>query len=179
LDGDEGGDVPSGFAVFLTGVGFVGVVFAGVGFLSAAMGFETGVVVVSFLIAVGFVVVDGFDALATGVFVAVTGVFLTGVDVPAGLFAEETGTVFCVPRGVLGLTGVAFAVAGVFGCAGVEADAPPALSFLGARLTGNAAVSAASVAGVAGFFTGVALVAVDVTALVGVAVVFFAVLPAP
>jgi hypothetical protein len=175
--GMEEGDLPSGFVVFLTGVDFVGIVFADVAFLSVAMGFETGVVVVSFLIAVGFVVVvDGFAELATGVLVVVTGVFLIGVDVPAGL---GTGKVFCVPRGVLGLTGVAFAGVGAFGCAGVEADAPPALSFLGAFLTGNAAVSAASVADVVGFFTGIALVVVDITALVGVAVDFFAVLPAP
>jgi hypothetical protein len=161
-------------------VGFVGVVFAGVAFLSVVAGFETGVVVVSFLMAVGFVVDgDGFEAPSTGVFVAVTGIFLTGVDVPAGLLVEGTGSVFCVPRGVLGLTGVAFASVGAFGCTGVEADAPPALSFLGARRTGAGAVSVVSVAVATGFLTGVALVAVDVTALVGVAVVFLAVVAAP
>lgn len=45
-------------------------------------------------------------------------------------------------------------------------------SFLGTLFTGVVAVSVAAVVDVAGFFTGVAL-GVDVTALIGVAVVFF------
>jgi hypothetical protein len=181
--GKRGGDLPSGFTVFLTGVDFVGVLFTGVGpvvFLSADMAFEAAVVVVSFLTAVGLVVTaDGFDALLIGVFVAVTGVFLAGVDTPAGLLVEATGSVFWVPRGVLGLTGVAFAGTEVLGCAGVAADAPVPLSFLGTRLTGAAALSVVSVADVTGFLTGVVFVTVDGTALVGVAVAFFAVCPVP
>jgi hypothetical protein len=56
---------------------------------------------------------------------------------------------------------------------------PAALSFLGARLTGAGTLSAASLAGTAGFLIGVALVAVDVVVFVGVAAVFFAVCPVP
>jgi hypothetical protein len=53
------------------------------------------------------------------------------------------------------------------------------LSFFGTRFTGAAAASVALLADTAGFLTGVALVAVDDTVLVGVAAVFFAVCPAP
>jgi hypothetical protein len=179
----RGAGLPSGFTVFLAGVDFVVVLFTGVGavvFLSVVMVFEAGLAAVSFFTAVGFVVTaDDFEALLMGVFVPVTGVFLTGVDAPAGLLAEATGTVFCVPRGVLGLTGVAFAGTGAFGCAGVEADAPAALSFLGALLTGTVAVPVVLVAGVAGCLTGVALVTFELTALVGPVVAFFAVCPVP
>lgn len=140
--------------------------FGRVVFNSEVVGLETDEVVVSFLIAVGF------DTLLTGVFDAVTGAFLTGVDVVSGLLLA-TGSVFCVPSGVLALTGVAFAGAGV------DEDAPAALSFLGTFLTGAVVVSVAVALDASGFLTGVAFVAVDVTAFVGVAVDFFAVCPAP
>lgn len=102
---------------------FTGV--APVAVFAVVLGLETGVVVVvSFLTAVGFVVVlVGFDALLMGVFVVVTGVFLTGVAaMAAGLVADLVGSVFCVPSGVLSfLTGVAFAAVLVFSTAGVDA----------------------------------------------------------
>jgi hypothetical protein len=103
---------------------------------------------------------------------------LTGVEAVTGLLAEAVGNVFCVPSGVLALTGVAFAGVGALGATGVEA-VPAALSFFGTRFTGAAAASVALLADTAGFLIGVALVAVDCTALVGVAAVFFAVWPAP
>lgn len=73
-----------------------------------------GVVVFFSALGVSFLTAVGFDALPTGVFVAVTGVFLTGVDAVVGLF-DPIGSVFCVPSGVLALTGVAFASTGAFG----------------------------------------------------------------
>jgi hypothetical protein len=148
-----------------------------------------GVEAVSFLMAVGrgFLVAAaaGLDAeltgvlvVVTGVLVVATGVFLTGVEVVTGLLPEAVGKVFCVPSGVLALADVAFAGVGALGVAGVEA-VPVALSFFGTRFTGAAAASVALLADTAGFLTGVALVAVDDTVLVGVAAVFFAVCPAP
>jgi hypothetical protein len=81
--------------------------------------FVAGVARLSFLMAVGrgFLVAAavGFDAVLTGVFVVVTGVFLTGVEVVVGLLVEAVGNVFCVPSGVLALIGVAFAGVGAFG----------------------------------------------------------------
>jgi hypothetical protein len=166
-------DLPSGLTVFvgvfLAAAGVFCIGFGSTAFSSEVLGLEVEGVAVVFLTADA-----GFEALPTGVFVAVTGVFLMGADVPSG-FALATGSVFCVPSGVLAFTGVAFAGAGAFGAAGVV-DAPPAaLSFLGAFRTGAVAVSVE----VSGFFTGVAFVAVDVGAFVGVAVVFFAVCPVP
>lgn len=182
--GEGGRDLPSGLTV-LEGVDFTGV--APVVVFAVVLGLETGVVVVSFLTAVGFaVVVDGFEALLIGVFVVVTGVFLTGVGaVATGLVADLVGRVFCVPSGVLSfLTGVAFAAV-VFSATGAELMVAGVVvrgvvefSFLGTLLTGVLAVSVVVVVDVPGFFTGVAF-AVDVTALVGVAVVFFAVEPVP
>lgn len=190
---------PSGLTVFvgvcLVGVGLTGVVvldFTGVApvvVLAVVLGFDTGVVVVSFLTAAGFaVVVVGFEALLIGVFVVVTGVFLTGVGaVPADLLADPIGSVFCVPIGVRSFfTGVAFAGVVVFAAAGVEVDALAGVevrgvvefSFFGTLFTGAGVASVVAVVDAAGFLTGVALV-VDVAALVGVAVVFFAVVPAP
>lgn len=114
----EGRDLPSGLTV-LAGTFLVGVVFVvglmGV-FFSVVMGLGGMVESVSFLTAVALVVVGVvLEALLTGVFAVVTGVFLTGVEVVAGLSEDLTGSVFWVPRGVLGLAGVAFAGAGAFG----------------------------------------------------------------
>lgn len=53
------------------------------------------------------------------------------------------------------------------------------MSFLGAFLTGGVALPVLSTAGVVGFFTGVALDAVDVAVLLAVVVVFLAVCPVP
>lgn len=85
-----------------------------------------------------------------------------------------------MPNGVLAFAGVAFTGVGAFGAAGIEEDAPAALSFLGTLLTGAAVVSVVLVAAVAGFLTGVALDAVEVADFAGVAAGFFAagVLPA-
>jgi hypothetical protein len=178
---------------FLTGVGFVvveldaGAAFTGVApvvFFSALAGLESGVEAV-FLTAVGsgFLVAAGaagagFEAVLVGVLVAVTGVF-ADVEVAAGLLAEAVGNFFTVPRGVLAFTGVAFAGAGTLGSAGVDADAPAVPSFFGTFFTGVAAESEALVVEAAGFFTGVALVAVDAAVFVVELVVFFAVCPAP
>jgi hypothetical protein len=115
-----GVDSPSGFTVlagvFLTGVTLevaAAVDFTGVGpvvVLFVLTVFAAGVLVTFFLMVVGLVAVDtGFEAVLTGVFAAATGVFLTGVVVATGFLVDVAGRVFCVPRGVLGLTGVAFA----------------------------------------------------------------------
>jgi hypothetical protein len=181
------GDLPSGFTVlagvaFLMGVDLDADVVAGLTGVGPVV-FVTGVDVVSFLTAVGngFLVAAGvvFDAELIGVLVAVTGVFLAGVDVVAGLLVEAVGSVFCVPSGVLALTGVAFAGVGAFGAAGVEVEVLVAFSFLGTRFTGAVVVSVALVIGGVVFFTGAALVADDVAVLVGVIAVFFAVCPLP
>jgi hypothetical protein len=153
-----------------TGLGLTGVsLFAGVDAVSFLMAVGRG-----FLVAAA----AGFEDVLTGVLVVAAGVFLTGVEAVTGLLAEAVGNVFCVPSGVLALTGVAFAGVGALGATGVEA-VPAALSFFGTRFTGAAAASVALLADTAGFLIGVALVAVDSTALVGVAAVFFAVWPAP
>jgi hypothetical protein len=121
-----GEDLPSGLTVlvgvFLTGVALAGVAavdFTGVGpvlVLFVLTDFDAGVLVAAFLTGVGLVAAEtGFEAVLTGVFAVVTGVFLIGVDVVAGFFVDATGRVFCVPRGVLGLTGVAFAGTVVLG----------------------------------------------------------------
>lgn len=165
--------------------------FTGVGplaFWSALTGFEddAGVVVAGVLLTAvgkGFLVaadvVAGFEALLTATFAGATAGFFTGVVVAAGLLAETVGSFFCVPSGVLALTGVAFAGAGAFGAAGVDVDAPAAFSFLGTRFTGAAAVSVLLVAAAAGFLTGVGLAfeAVEVAVFAGVAAVFFAACP--
>lgn len=181
-------DLPSGFTVlagvaFLMGVDLDADVVAGLTGVGPVV-FVTGVDVVSFLTAVGngFLVAAGvvFDVELIGVLVAVTGAFLAGVDVvAAGLLVEAVGSVFCVPSGVLALTGVAFAGAGAFGAAGVEVVVPVAFSFLGTRFTGATVVSVALVTEGVGFFTGAALVADDVAVLVEVTAVFFAVCPLP
>jgi hypothetical protein len=160
-----------------TGLGLTGVsLFAGVDAVSFLMAVGRGFLVAA---AAGFEdVLTGVLVVATGVLVVAAGVFLTGVEAVTGLLAEAVGNVFCVPSGVLALTGVAFAGVGALGATGVEA-VPAALSFFGTRFTGAAAASVALLADTAGFLTGVALVAVDCTALVGVAAVFFAVGPAP
>jgi hypothetical protein len=173
----------------LTGVGFVveldaGAAFMGVapvGFFSALAGLDSGVEAVfltvvgsGFLVAAG----AGFEAVLVGVLVAVTGVF-AGVEVAAGLLAEAVGNFFTVPRGVLAFTGVAFDGARVLGSAGVDIDAPAVPSFFGTFFTGVAAESEALVVEAAGFFTGVALVAVDAAVFVVEVVVFFAVCPVP
>jgi hypothetical protein len=162
------GAVPSGFTlagVRLTGVAFAGVVFAVVED-AAAVVFFTGVLltalagwvcaapVAGFLrmgsglvVPSGVRVRAGFEASATGVLPAVTGVFFTGVAADAGLLAGVAVTGF--------FTGVV-----VF--AGVEADAPAAFSFLGTRFAGAAADPVVSVAVATGFFTGVVLAVVVV-----------------
>jgi hypothetical protein len=101
--------------VFLTGVGLVEAAvegLMGVVFVAVAAG-------LSFFMAVGrgflAAAAVGFDAVLTGVFAVVTGVFLIGVEVVAGLLVEPVGKVFCVPSGVLALTGVALADVGAFG----------------------------------------------------------------
>lgn len=162
-----------------TGLGSTGVRSEVLLFEAAAL--EAGVEDVSFLMAVGkgFLVAVGigFDAELDVVLVAVTGVFFDGVGAAvvltvAGLLAgvEAVGSFFTVPRGVLGLTGVAFAGTGAFGAAVVVEDAPAALSFLGTLRTAGVAASV-----VAGIFAGVDLVVVEDAAFEGVAVVFFAV----
>ena len=175
------GYIPSGFTVFtgvfLTGVGFEveGVDLTGVGpvvFLSALTEGFVGVLAASvFLTAVGrgfFVAADvevaGFDASPATFFAGATAGFLTGVVVAAGLLADATGNFFCVPSGVLALTGAAL------GALEVAVEAPAALSFLGTRLTGAAAVSVLLVAEVTGFFTGVgvAFETLDVVVFTGV-----------
>jgi hypothetical protein len=190
------GYVPSGFTVFagvfLIGVGFAdeGVGLTGVGpmvFLSALTEGFAGVLATGvFLMAVGrgfFVAagveVAGFEASLTAFFAGATAGFLTGVVVAVGLLAETVGNFFCVPSGVLALTGVAFAGACAVGAAGVGVDAPAAFSFLGTRLTGAVAVSILLAAAATGFLTGagVALEAVDVAVLTGVVAVFFAACP--
>jgi hypothetical protein len=148
-------------------------------FLFVAADLEAGVEDVSFLTAdgKGFLAAAGvaLDAELGVALVAVTGVFFAGVDA-AGLLAEveAEGSFFTVPNGVLALTGVAFAGTGALGAAGVLEEVPAALSFFGTFLTGGAADSVA-----VDVFAGVGLVAVEVTAFDGVAVVFFAVEPLP
>lgn len=95
--GGEGKGLPSGFTVL------VGVFLMGVGFVVDA----AGMVVFFSALGLSFLRAVGFDALPTGV-------FLTGVDAVAGLL-DPTVSVFCVPSGVLALTGVAFAGTGAFG----------------------------------------------------------------
>jgi hypothetical protein len=162
-----------GFAVVLVGVGPVPV-------FTALAGLEAGVT--AFLVAVPVVVV-GLEALLTVVFpVVVAGVFLMGVAagfdgvvvvvavVPAAPGVLRTGSFFCVPSGVLGLTaGVAPLVA---------TGVPAALSFLGTFFTGVAAELTVLVAVLVAFFTGgigVVLDAADCVVFTGVeAAVFFA-----
>jgi hypothetical protein len=155
------GYIPSGFTVF-TGVFLTGVDFTGVGpvvFLSALTEGFVGVLAAGvFLMAVGrgFFVAAGvevadFEVSPTVFLAGATAGFLTDVVVAAGLLADATGNDFCVPSGVLALAGAAL------DAAGVDGEAPAALSFLGTRLTGAAAVSVLLVAEAIGFFTGVGL----------------------
>jgi hypothetical protein len=150
--------------VFLTGVAFVGVGFAGVAlvvveeaalvvffngvepavFVTVLAGLDSKVLAAGFfLTGSGFVVPRGvrvragFEASLTADLPAVTGVFFVGVDVAAGVAFVAADVVF----------------------AGVEADAPAELSFLGTLFAGVVAELAVFIAVAAGFLTGVALVA--------------------
>ena len=191
------GAVPSGFtleAVFLTGVPFVGVDFAGVAlvvveevalvvffkgvdpaaFVAVLTGFEAGALLVpvagflrtgsDLVVPRGVRVRAGFDASLT--------VFLAGVVVTACLLAEAADTGFFT--GVDVAAGVVFVTVEVV-FAGVAADAPVELSFFGTLFTGVAAELAVLVVAVAGFFTGVNVIADDAVFAGVVLAGFFAV----
>lgn len=186
------GVVPSGFTfagVFLTGVTFVDVGFA-VSVEAALVAFLTGAVLaVLFTVVAGLaagVLVAGFFRTGSGLVVprgvrvragfeaslmfalpVVTGVFFIGVAVDAGLLAEAVVTGFFAGVDVAAGVAVLFTE--------VEADAPPAFSFLGTLFTGVVVEPAASVVAATGFLTGVDLV-VDAAVFAGVVVAgFFAV----